>query len=223
MRLKLIFLFVSLSFFSCKNEQKPIEPKKELTPAERIAEAHGFSKWDQVTKIEFTFSVIRGDSEFSRSWVWEPKSDNIIAMSETDTLRYNRSSLDSISMSADRGFINDKYWMFVPFQMMWDDGLSLSEPIRESSPVNQKELNKITLTYGDNGGYTPGDAYDIYYNDDYMIEEWIFRKSNMPEPSLVCTFESYQDFGGLLIATEHKKPNEDWNLKFKNIKVSWTN
>ena len=73
--------------------------------------------------------------------------------------------------------------------------------------------------YSNEGGYTPGDAYDIYFDDNYIIKEWSYREGNITEPSLSNTFENYQEFNGIKIALEHKKAEGDWNLLLRNIKV----
>ena len=69
-------------------------------------------------------------------------------------------------------------------------------------------MNMITITYPNEGGYTPGDAYDIYFDEDYMIKEWTFRKGNSEDPSLSTTFENYKDYNGIKIATDHKQKME---------------
>ena len=219
MKTILTIIMLPLIFFSCKNQEATQIPIEELSVAEKIANAHGFEHWEKVEQIEFTFRVDREEPGGFRSWQWQPKTNDVVVMTATDTVSYNRAALDSISMRYDRGFINDKFWLLIPFQLVWDEGTSISEPEKASSPVQKKELNKITLLYSNDGGYTPGDAYDLFYNDDYMIEEWIFRRGNQAEPGLTCTFESYKDFQGLRLATEHKKETGNWNLKFLDIKV----
>ena len=78
----------------------------------------------------------------------------------------------------------------------------------------------ITITYPIEGGYTPGDAYDIYFDENYLIKEWTYRQGNSPEPSLSNTFENYQDFNGIKIAIDHKKDNGNWNLNFTDVSVT---
>ena len=141
-------------------------------------------------------------------------------MMEGDTIRYNTGNIDATLTKIDRGFINDKFWLLIPFQLVWDQGTTVSEPIKTEAPISKNKMNKITLTYPNEGGYTPGDAYDIYYGDDYLIKEWAYRKGNKPEASLINTFENYQDFNGIKIALEHKKAKGDWNLNFTNVKVT---
>ncbi|SDR95149.1 hypothetical protein SAMN04515667_1065 [Formosa sp. Hel1_31_208] len=195
------------------------EEKKELTIAEKIAQAHGFDNWKNVNDIQFTFNVDRGDSHFERSWEWYPKTDDVTLTLDNDIIKYNRTVVDSAFVQTDKSFINDKFWFLAPFQLVWDDGTTISEAIKEVAPMSKIELNKITITYGNEGGYTPGDAYDFYFNDDYIIQEWVYRKGNSESPSMTTTFENYEDFNGLKIAKEHKMTEGNFNLYFSNISV----
>lgn len=199
---------------------KTSEVKKDLTTAEKIAKANGFDHWKNVNKIQFTFNVDRGDNHFERSWAWKPKTDDLRLVSKNDTINFNRKFIDSVSMNSDRAFINDKFWLLVPFQLIWDQGTTISESIKEIAPISKIELNKITQTYGNEGGYTPGDAYDIFYDDDFIIREWVFREGNSEEPSMTTTFENYEDFNGIKIAKDHKMAEGKFNLYFSNLKVN---
>lgn len=207
------FLFV---LTSCKPNQKE---EKQLTIVEKIANAHGFETWDKVKTFEFTFGGKIDVPNSGRSWIWNPKTNAIKLVRDSVVTEYNRNDMDTTAIKADRAFINDKYWALVPFQLIWDEGLTISAPVSAVSPVKQEELFKITITYSNEGGYTPGDAYDIYYDNEFIIKEWSYRKENAPEPSLSNTFENYQEFSGIKIALEHKKVEGDWNLLLRNVKV----
>jgi len=204
---------------SCKqtesNEKAEI---KELSTAEKIANAHGFKNWDKVTSFEFTFGGNDSVPNSGRSWIWNPKTNDITLVRNSDTTNYNRNSMDSIAINSDRAFINDKYWALVPFQLVWDE-VTYSEKIDVLAPVSNSKMNKLTITYPSEGGYTPGDAYDIYYDKDFIIREWSFRKGNAAEPSISNTFENYATFNGIKIAKEHKRSESDRNLLIRNIKI----
>lgn len=206
---------------SCKSDKKdvPQETPKTLSIAENIANANGFEHWKEVSKIDFTFNVDRDSSHFERSWTWKPKTEDVTLISGKDTISYNRKSIDSISMKADKAFINDKYWLLAPFQLVWDQGTTISKPIKDEAPISKLMMNKITLTYPSNGGYTPGDAYDFYFDDDFMIKEWIYRQGNTKEPSMITSWENYEDFKGLKIAKTHQKSEGNWKLYFTGITV----
>ncbi|MBQ0788092.1 MAG: hypothetical protein KBT69_11360 [Oceanihabitans sp.] len=213
-----LVLCALITLISCKKEEKK-EAIKELSIAEKIANAHGFENWDKVSEIAFTFNVDKDSTHFERSWTWKPKTNDVRLISNQDTIQYNRKNVDSISIKADQGFINDKFWLLAPFQLVWDSGTTITEPTQEKAPISETILNKITLVYANEGGYTPGDAYDFYYDDNYMIKEWIYRKGNTEEASMITSFESQKDFNGIKIALEHIKKGENWNLNFTNIQV----
>jgi len=212
---------------SCKSETKKeadaspnaSEVSKNLSAAQHIAEAHGIDQWKNVEEIDFTFNVDSEGNHFERSWQWHPKSNDVVMMTKKDTVRYNRASVDSLSLNADQAFINDKFWLLAPFQLVWDEGIEISQPVKEQSPIANEDVNKITLTYTGDKGYTPGDAYDFYYGDDYKIKEWVYRKGNSKEPSAITTYENYQDFNGIKIATDHIKKDSNWKLFFSDVKI----
>ena len=222
---QLLVLSLALALLSgCKTDSKQETPQDSEAPkttAQLIAEAHGYGNWKRVSSISFTFAVdldsIRGSG---RTWTWMPKKDSVHLNMGEQVLKYSRRSIDSMSINADRAFINDKFWLLVPFQLVWDHSATITNPVQEVAPLRGTNLFKITLTYPSEGGYTPGDAYDIYYDDNFIIKEWVFRRGNDDDPSLVTSFEDYTDFSGIKIATSHKQKEGNWNLKFRNVKVT---
>jgi len=209
---------------TCKSEKKETLQKeniKELSVAKKIANAHGFENWKNVSEIKFTFKVDR-DTIIGkgRSWTWNPKEDKVKMVAGDNSIEYLRSKMDSTHIGADRGFINDKYWLLVPFQLVWDSSATISETKKAEAPISKKELNMITITYSDEGGYTPGDAYDIYFDESYLIKEWVFRQGNSKQPSLTTTFENYKDYNGIKIATDHKQEGGNWNLNFTDVSIT---
>ncbi|MDG1661322.1 MAG: hypothetical protein P8H40_08110 [Winogradskyella sp.] len=219
-------LYAILTLFvitvSCKSEKSetPSEVEKELTIAEKIAAAHGFENWKNVTEVQFTFAVDRDTIKGNgRSWTWLPQKDSVSMSAGELNVQYSRRNIDNSSLNADRAFINDKYWAFVPFQLVWDTSATISDVSKATAPISKTEMDMITILYPSEGGYTPGDAYDIYFNEDYMIKEWTFRKGNSTEPSLSTSFENYKEFNGIKIAIDHKQEGSSWNLNFTNVSL----
>lgn len=221
---KYILLFsVFLILQACKMDKNEtinsVEPEIPLTTAQKIAKAYGLENWDHVETINFAFNVKRDSSVFKRSWNWQPKTNNVTLITETDTISYNRSTVDSTSINADKAFINDKFWLLAPFNLVWDTGTSISPPTQEAAPISKEIRNKITLTYTNEGGYTPGDAYDFYYTNNFLIEEWVYRKGNAPTASMITTWENNTAFNGVLLALNHKKADENWELFFTDVSI----
>ncbi|RXG26854.1 hypothetical protein [Leeuwenhoekiella marinoflava] len=232
MKKTVLTLLALTALVACKNESKTettetIESVERVevdrTPEEqiayKIAQANGVENWDEVTEIQFTFNVDRGDSHFARTWKWNPKSDDVTMMSEQDTVAYNRKSVDSLSMNADKGFINDAFWLLAPMHLVWDEGTTLTVQDTATAPMSEEKMSKITLTYDGDGGYTPGDAYDFFYDEDYRVQEWVYRRGNVSEFSMVTTWEGYKDYNGIEIASDHKAPEDAVHLYFTDIAV----
>lgn len=217
-----IFLATLLIFISCKEAKKsaPDEIAEEKSVMVKIAEAHGFQNWKKVNNIHFTFNVDRDTAHFERSWIWDIRNNTVTGILGADTLSYKRTEVDSTTVQLDAGFINDKYWLLAPFNLIWDDGNYTFEHSEEAlAPISTKPMQKLTIVYSNEGGYTPGDAYDFFFEDDYIIKEWVFRKGNQDDPSTITTWEAYDEYGGLLLSREHKKSDGSFTLSFTNIKV----
>ena len=223
----LTMLFFAFLTMSCNNPKKTSENKVEnqtnaeikATTAEKIANANGYENWQDVSEIAFTFNVDRGKRHFERSWVWKPKTGDISMISGKDTICYNRSKMDSLIMKTDGAFINDKYWLLAPFQIVWDEGTTFSEKEHAIAPISKDTLRQLTIVYGNEGGYTPGDAYDFFYDSNFKIKEWNYRESNSDTISMSTTWEDYENFNGLEIAKTHKDSSGNFRLYFTGISV----
>lgn len=223
----LLLILFTVSLVSCKNNNKSTENVNQnqsisienLSTAEKIANASGYKNWKDVSEIAFTFNVNRGDNHFYRAWTWNPKSGDVTMTSANDTISYNRSQLDSLNFETDAAFINDKYWLLTPFQLKWDENITIFEKKNIVAPISKDTLNQITIVYGSEGGYTPGDAYDFFYDEDFKIREWNYRKENADTPSLTTTWEDYKNFNGIEIAKTYKDSTGGYKLYFTDISV----
>lgn len=222
----LVALFALVLIVACKTEPKKSEEtaetgEPEKTVPELIAEAHGYDNWSDVKEITFTFNVDRDSMHFERKWAWKPKTNMVTAISGADTLTYDRADMDSVALKTNGGFINDRYWLMAPFNLMWDSKNYTYEHTAESTaPISKEPMQKLTIVYANEGGYTPGDAYDFYFKDDYIVREWAYRKSNQEEPNLVATWEDYENVEGLELAKQHNRPEGEMSLYFTGLSVT---
>ncbi len=220
-----VLLFAALAVVSCKESGKQAQaettdkPTAELTAPERLAASHGYANWGDVSEIRFTFNVDRDTMHFERGWIWNVRENRVTRIMGEDTLSYLRSEVDSTLAQADGSFVNDKYWFLAPFQGVWDQE-SVQWEMEEgaTAPISGETMDKLTLVYGDSGGYTPGDAYDLYIGADSLVAEWVFRRGNQPEPSLASTWEGYEEHGGLKLSTMHQN-KEGFKLYFTGVSV----
>ncbi|HSP11287.1 MAG TPA: hypothetical protein VLO29_02070, partial [Salegentibacter sp.] len=217
---KIILLFSIFSLLSCKNEKSENVTEsvknEEKTKAREIAEAHGFENFKDVNEIKFTFNVKVGDSvRTSRSWHWKTKTDEI-RLTEGDISRayVQDKSIAEEEKEIDQKFINDSYWLLFPYQLVWSDA-EISEEKLAEAPIGKEEMKSLLVSYSSEGGYTPGDSYEIFYEDDLIIKEWIYRSADGTRES-PTTWEDYEDFNGLKIAKSHKSPDGSFELFFSD-------
>jgi hypothetical protein len=217
-------IFLLLVLIACKeqttNTNEISTEIRVMSTAEKIAQAYGVDSWKDVSELQFTFNVDRKDQHFDRSFKWNPKTDDVLFMSAADTVAYNRkNAMDSIALMADKRFINDSYWLLSPFKLVWDTGTTLTETHKVIAPISKDTLDKLTIIYDNEGGYTPGDAYDFYYDNDFMIREWAYRQGNNKEASTITKWSDLKSFGKILFNTSHQDSLENFRLYFTNISV----
>lgn len=225
-KISLLFLAVTL-LMSCKNDQNSqetvnngsTEPREEMTPQKEIAMANGLKEFDNIENLEFTFNVEVNDTlRSSRHWKWNTKTGKISMTEKDSTITYTKN--DSVSESdkyIDQRFINDTYWLLFPYQLEWSDA-NISKVSEKAAPISGDTLQMLTASYPSEGGYTPGDSYDIYFNEDNMIQEWVYKSAN-GKREMPTTWEDYEDHKGLKIAKMHQSPDGSFKLFFTDIKV----
>ncbi|PRX45818.1 hypothetical protein [Salegentibacter salegens] len=223
MKKLLFFTFLISALISCKNNEtnigKETAAETDRSIEQQIAEAHGLNNFAEVEEIQFTFNVKVEDSlRTSREWTWNPQTDEI-RLTEGDISR-TYTKTDNIAENdkdIDQKFINDSYWFLFPFQMVWSDA-EISEEKTGVAPISKKEMNYLEVSYKGEGGYTPGDTYVVYYKDDYLLEEWIYKSAD-GQREMPTTWEDFEDFQGLKISKSHKSPDGSFELFFTDIEV----
>jgi hypothetical protein len=211
------------TLISCKNKETEIGKETSAEPVktvpEQIAVAHGLKNFDDVKEIQFTFNVRVGDSiRTSRAWNWKPQTNEIRLTQGDISQSYTRTdSIAEEDKDIDQKFINDSYWLLFPFHMVWSDP-EISEEKSGIAPISKKEMTYLEVSYKGEGGYTPGDTYVIYYRDDLLIEEWIYKSAD-GKREMPTTWENYEDFEGLKIAKSHESPDGSFEIFFSDIEV----
>lgn len=210
--LGILGIAASLFAFSCS--QKPELPD---TLPFKVAKAYGFENMDQVNSIGFTWNVQRDSvNVFSRSYLWNLK-EQTVKYSDADTA-YSYSLLADSLPPGDKGFINDKYWAMMPFQLAWDSGYTFETEENVKTPIHGASATKLTIIYNSADGYTPGDAYDLYIDENHKLLEWVFRRGNGPEGRPI-TWENEQQVGQLTFLTEHKNAEGNRTIWISDITV----
>jgi hypothetical protein len=223
-KILVLSLILSSVLTGCKTDNNKVKTEvaedTQLTVLEKIANANGFENWKDVASIKFTFNVDRDSTHFERTWLWKTASNEVTMMTRQDTITYNRKAVDSTMAATDGGFVNDKFWLLAPYQLVWDQkSFTYEHKENTETPISKTKMHKLTTVYANNGGYTPGDAYDYYFGDDYIIKEWAYRKENQAEPNMVTTWEDYKNINKLNISMMHKRPDTNFSLYFSGVEV----
>lgn len=226
MRIFYLLLFISISLVGCnttpKKENKSLPNPIKITrnpTALKIAKKYGYDAWKLVNQINFTFNVQRGEKIFSRNWTWNTKTNDVILKTATDTIKFNHHAPDSLQIKANQAFINDKFWLLAPFNLLTDTGITYAEKTKAVAPISKDTLSLLTITYSNKGGYTPGDGYDFYYDKNYIIKEWSYRKSNAKNPTLSTTWENNKTIKAVTFSTMHKDSTGGFKLFFSDIRL----
>ena len=190
--------------------------------AERLARAYGIAGWDQVQQVAFAFNVKLPDRDepIRRAWLWTPKTDAIVARADTDEpIMFLGDALpdDDAVRELHHQFINDSYWLLFPFQLVWSNP-AVTDHGEAPLPIGEGTATKLTAQWPDDGGYTPGDAYDLYVGDDGLIEQWVFRRGG-GDDGRPATWEEHQRVGPIIVSTNHQSADGSFRLWFTGVKV----
>ncbi|MFD2516582.1 hypothetical protein [Salinimicrobium flavum] len=209
---KITLAFLLLIITSCAE-------KEEKSVVEKIAEAHGLDQFEEIEELRFTFNVKVNDSlRTSRAWTWNPKTNMVTLTTPDSTVTYNHKTEASENQQTDQRFINDQYWLLFPFHLVWDE-MDWEHTEEATAPISGDSMQKVTVTYPDGAGYTPGDVYEIYFGDDHIIREWIYRSGGSTENLFPATWEGYKEFNGLYISTMHRNADGSFELFFTEVSI----
>ena len=179
--------------------------------AEQIAKNYGLDSFGQIERIRYTFNI-SGPLKLSRSWTWEPKTGQV-SYEGTDKdgkpvkFTYLRSQLSSqpaiVKNEIDPGFINDQYWLVFPFHLVWDGSAKVEETGMSKLPLGKGSARRVVVTYPSDGGYAPGDVWELFIGADNRIKQWAYHRGGNRKPGGVWAWEDYKHAGPLLLSLDH--------------------
>jgi hypothetical protein len=182
--------------------------------AEQIAKTYGLDSFNQVEAIRYTWNGSFGNINISRSWIWEPKADRVSFEGKDKDgkpmkVTYVRSQLstqpDAVKKDVEPGFVNDQYWALFPFHVVWDSSPDVKDMGMQKLPLGKGSARHVVLKYPTEGGYTPGDTWELFAGPDNRVKEFIYRRGGPQKPSLViATWADYKKAGPLLFSTDHR-------------------
>jgi hypothetical protein len=214
----LVFGVFVVAATSCSQKSAPVveqTAKPQGLTAEQLAKTYGLDSFGQVEAIRYTWNAqFPGGVNLSRSWVWEPKTGQVSYEGKDKDGKpvkatYIRSQIDSqpanVKNEVDPAFVNDNYWLLFPFHAYWDKSATVTNQGIKQLPIGNGSAELVAVKYPSDGGYTPGDTWDLYVGKDNRVEQFVYHRGGPRKPSLVTTtWEGYKKAGPLLISTEHQ-------------------
>ena len=201
------------------------EESRDMAVRQRIAQSYGVQYFNQIEQIQYTFNVKKGDQHARRFWIWEPKRDRVTfdGMDYKDPITYYRSDLQTNPSnklkSIDAWFINDNYWFLFPFHVAMDTQTTVEDVGRKQLPVGDGEAACAVITYPTQGGYTPGDVYELYLDENYRVTQWIYRRGGSETPTRIATWEDHRNLGPLVFSLNHQGDDGNFRIWFTQVGV----
>lgn len=217
-----------LAAVSCSQKQPqqgpsvPAASANKTAPinAEQLAKTYGLDSFDQIEAIRYTWNAQFPGANISRAWVWEPKKNQVSFTGKDKDgkpvkVTYLRSQLNTqpanVKEEVDPSFVNDNYWLLFPLHAYWDKSATVTDQGMKQLPLGTGSAQLVAVKYPSEGGYTPGDTWDLYVGKDNRVEQMVYHRGGPKKPSLVnVTWEAYKKAGPLLVSTDHNG-NADGN------------
>ena len=201
--------------------------------AAQIAQTYGLDSFGQIEAIRYTFNAQFPGVNVSRSWVWQPKTDQVSYEGKDKDgkpvkVTYVRSQLNgepaNVKDEIDPAFVNDQYNLLFPFQVYWDSSADVQDMGIQKLPLGQGSAKRVVVKYPSEGGaYTPGDTWELYVGSEDRVEEFIYHRGGPKKPSVViATWTGYKKAGPLLISTERRgtADGEPLQVFFSDVSVT---
>ena len=127
-------------------------------------------------------------------------------------LTYPRSQLSSrsdlVKNGIDPAFSNDNYWLVFVLRVSWDGSATITDEGMQKLPLGNGSAQRVVVKYPSEGGYAPGDTWELYVGADHRIQELAYHgggPGTQKRPKLlVVTWDDYKKAGPLFISTDHR-------------------
>jgi len=77
-------------------------------------------------------------------------------------------------------------------------------------PISKKPARRVVVKYPSQGGYSPGDTWELYVGKDNRLEEFVYHGGGAAAiKGYTGTWEGYEKAGPLLLSTDHEGTTVD--------------
>jgi len=240
MKLLFSLLFMAALIYSCAPKESP-KTLAELNPsaegfdllgsdpaaiqlADSIMHAMGGREnWDKTRFISWNFFGRRNliwDKDLSRVRI-ESQPDSTIYLVNISTgegkVRIKGTEIterDSLTKLLDKAksiWINDSYWLVMPFKLK-DSGVTLKYMGEDT--LAEQRYNSLVLTFKE-VGVTPQNKYKLYVDKhEKLIRHWAyFSNANQDTASFIRPWDNYQKYGTILLSGDRTDGGGPKNVK----------
>lgn len=199
------------------------DPGKNSLPL-RVARMYGLYAFNKIDKLKYTFNVKFNNKIISRSWLWDLGQSRVTFMQDnTEPFTYQRNGFpdtaDKQVRKIDALFINDQYWLLFPLHVAWDKPASLTIEPQKPLPIGTGSAACITIVFPPGGGYTAGDAYDVFIDKSDHVIQWIYRRGNSPVPTRATLWEQNRRVGPLYLSLDRPGADSSFRVWFTKVGV----
>jgi hypothetical protein len=212
----------------------PSSARERPPIAEQIAKTYGLDSFSQIEAIRYTFNVEAASRKVHRTWEWEPKANRVSFDGKDKAgnplkVTYVRSQVGSqaavVKDEVDPSFVNDQYWLLFPLHLSWDSAAKVEDAGTDKLPLGKGSARHVVVKYPSEGGYTPGDTWELFVVGDDRVKEFIYRRAGSTKPSVViASWADYKKAGPLLIALDHRGTADGKSVRifFSDVSVKLT-
>ena len=205
--------------------ETPASDRKAVAIADQVMKAlGGKQRWDDLVGLRWTFGAsvndtvrnsrrhawnkhtgwhrVEGKTRAGQSFCFIHRVGTNEGMAWMDGVAIEGDSLQKLLKRANSLWINDTYWMLMPYKLR-DPGVTLK--YEGEAREGNARYDKLALTF-ENVGETPGDHYWVFVNRaDHRIDRWeMVLQSDQPPPA-AYTWEGWEQHDGLWFPTAHRQ------------------
>ena len=149
---------------------------------------HVWDKWTGNLRLENKNMLVLMNLNTQRGRVWKDGAE----ITQADSLAKYLKAAKSI-------WINDSYWMFMPYKLK-DSGVTLKY-LGEGQTRDNLPADILQLTF-ENVGDTPQNKYHVYVDkESRLVTQWAyFSDANDPEPRFITPWANWRKFGTIMLS-----------------------
>jgi hypothetical protein len=181
-----------------------------------VWKASGGENWSKVKTLRFTFAVEQDGKTLAsveHNWNVAAGTDEVKWKGKDVTVNLMAPAQDEDGKAAYARWVNDSYWLLAPLKVR-DRGVHVKYGGVKQADGASFETLRLSF---DKVGLTPDDQYVLYIDPQtHLARAWDYIPKD--DTMMHGTWDKYQNFGGLNLATEHSFAGK--MIRLSGIEVS---